>query len=207
SVRPSQHPRNSFASSGLLDEPVHFASSADDEDFYRNLLGEHHIALPPPLYRDKRAHMPLGPGGYYEPSEGEDVGEDEDEGNQPPNPNASPQANTPQPNPGANPEGPHGRPAMGNPDPNGPDEPHDPDDEPFAAFLEPTRLRNIYIRAYVPSVFAGATKEDTRRTLENIRLVLEDAAGSGELPDDIQDALPKMARTIRSLRHKGSPIR
>ncbi|CAE6450794.1 unnamed protein product, partial [Rhizoctonia solani] len=50
--------------------------------------------------------------------------------------------------------------------------------------------------------FAGATKKDTHSTLENIRLALEDGADAGELPADIQDALPKMACTIQSLRHR-----
>ncbi|EUC63661.1 transposase family Tnp2 protein, partial [Rhizoctonia solani AG-3 Rhs1AP] len=194
----SQHSRSSSVSSGLANEPIHFADPIDDERFYRDLLDEHLIALPPPRQCNNPGHASAEPAeDYYRSSD------DEDEEELGPNPNGSPpRANSPEPavpaafDAGANP------PAIDDPEPNNPDEPDGPNDKPFAAFAEPARLRNIYIRTYVPSVFAGATKKDTHSTLENIRLALEDAADTGDLPQHIQDVLPKMAQTVRSLRHR-----
>ncbi|KAG8707575.1 hypothetical protein FRC09_001746 [Ceratobasidium sp. 395] len=81
-------------------------------------------------------------------------------------------------------------------------EPEDPEAELGAAFEQPSRLRNIYVRTWVESVFGGSTRNQTSRMLASHKYALEDAAEEGTLSQELLECVPTMALTLRSLERR-----
>ncbi|KAG8685879.1 hypothetical protein FRC09_014483, partial [Ceratobasidium sp. 395] len=81
-------------------------------------------------------------------------------------------------------------------------EPEDPEAELGAAFEQPSRLRNIYVRTWVESVFGGSTRQQTSRMLASHKYALEDAADEGTLSQELLECVPTMALTLRSLERR-----
>ncbi|QRW10486.1 Transposase family Tnp2 protein [Ceratobasidium sp. AG-Ba] len=78
------------------------------------------------------------------------------------------------------------------------DDPEDPEVGVEAVLENHPVLRNIYIRTWIDSVFGGATRDQTKRTLLSHKLALEALL----LDADLSEALESMAQTFRSLEHK-----
>lgn len=160
------------------DKPIHSIDPEEDQLFYRNLLDEEELELPPDWEHDDLANR----GEPQDPGNG--VNED-DAGNDPEPVEAEPDL-----------------PGLPVTDQDFDDDPDELDAPLSAAFQEHPCLRNIYLRTYLDAAFRGSTKEQIRSTLLSQKLSLEAVARISPLPQALLDDLAKMPLTLRALQRR-----